>query len=152
MGYSHQYIFYRRPLEIPDGADRFSRAVRLFRTGIKQMTETTYVEWGMEVPLRLCGPDGTGQPILTDDRIAFNGESLIIHDWSHEPLDIQYDQEHCRAFIKTNAKPYDAAVCLALLCFKEAFGDDFGIVSDGEMSKGECGWAHALVVFSQIMK
>lgn len=151
MGYSHSYTFSQRPCDIPGAEEKFTEAVRLFRRGLELMNgTTTYCAWGMEVQMNLCGPEGKDAPIITDTCICFNGEYVIAHDWSHEPLYIDLYQKYPSQGVKTNRKPYDAAVCLALLCFKRAFGDDFSFDSDGNVAAGECGWSHAHVIMSML--
>lgn len=70
----------------------------------------------------LCGPDGTGEPELTADYVAFNGSQERGKD--HEPLVIervfsgrQRPNGVCFAFVETMGKPYDRYVVASLYAF-----------------------------------
>lgn len=124
MGYTHYWNFTTFPNEIENGAEKFKNAISLFKERVKKVN----VELGN-------GMSEVGsKPIITDTMIVFNG----IGENSHETfyISMDYDEEEARfSFCKTARKPYDKAVCIALLCFKEAFGDDFEIYSDGSFDE-----------------
>lgn len=71
------------------------------------------------------GFDGTGEPIITDDRIVLNGDAEAGQE--HEPLVIErVFQGRVRDrlgffFCKTNGKPYDLLVVAALYAFVRWF-------------------------------
>ena len=82
---------------------------------------------------------GSGDPIIQDDKVSFNGED----EYSRETFTIvrnfvpRYDSErpdkdnNCFAFCKTGYNPYDKIVTACLTRFKHHF-PDVNIHSDGE--------------------
>lgn len=151
MGYTHYWNFKNRvaPKDIEGGQEKFKNAVALFKECLAECNEKTrYPNWGdnrfeKEVPMVLAGGNGYGYPIITDTEVIFNGEHK--NDNSHESFLICVDRGGWD-FCKTARKPYDTAVCLALLCFKKAFGEDFSYTSDG----GETEWEWAKSVFRKV--
>ena len=133
MGYTHYWEFRKPVNEIENGYEKYRKAVAMFKEGLKKMPE---VELGNGV--------GKDEPIITDTKLVFNGRADKGEDY--ETFSICVDNEDCYDFdfCKTARQPYDPAVCLALLCFKEAFGDNFSYRSDGCM--GEEGWPKALEI------
>ena len=148
MGYTHYWTLKR-------GANdpvRFKEAVDLFKECWERAQKTfSYVVWDKKTESwkkkrfkkenLLKGWDGTGEAIISEDKICFNGNRRYGLD--HETFRIYLadfnDTEgwnigkngEIHDFCKTARKPYDLAVCLALLSFKEVFGDDFEYSSDG---------------------
>ena len=133
MGYTHYW-----ELKVPN-EKKFKKAVELFKkcweVAPKKATFTkysgkypNYTTEEIESEIRLFGGDGTGEPVITDTRLLFNGEAELGGD--HETFDIDLAQPKWD-FCKTARKPYDLAVCLALLSFKKVFGKDFTYSSDG---------------------
>lgn len=160
MGYTHYWKFTKTPSEITNGKEKFKKAVSLFKKGLKHIPseiEVSKYKWNEEngsfdtytekVPFLLGGLDGTGEPVITDTTLYFNGkdndayESFAVdytgHDWSFN-------------FCKTARHIYDVAVCLALLCLKKAFGEDFSYSSDGDIKGGEEGWKLAKEIMAKI--
>ena len=119
MGYTHYWSFRGEvaPKDIKDGKEKFTKAYELINKAYKKVTEM-----GIEI----AGGDGNGKPTITPYTISFNGKG----EKSHETFFIRYDVDGWN-FCKTARKPYDVLVCLSLLAFKEAFGDDFEYSSDG---------------------
>ena len=155
MGYTHYFNFKNdcAPQDIDNACSKFKRAVELFKEGLKlQGNKLPYEriiyneDWTVKervqenANLVLTGGDGTGDPTITDTDVIFNGNP------SCETFAICIDKPGWD-FCKTNRRPYDFAVCLALLCFKEAFGDDFSFRSDGDIENGEEGWGRAKEIF-----
>lgn len=152
MGYTHYWNFKNKvaPKDIEGGEEKFKDAVALFKECLAECGgKTKYPNWGeeryqKEVPMVLCGGGGTGEPIITDTEVIFNGTR--VDDMCHETFAICLDREGWD-FCKTARKPYDTAVCLALLCFKYCFGGDFDYTSDG----GETEWEYPKSIFRKIV-
>lgn len=87
----------------------------------------------------LCGSDGTGKPQISDTIICFNGNKRKHLD--HETFYIEWSKEYFKewgsfGFCKTARKPYDMAVCLALLSLaNHVTGFEFS--SDGDRDDWE---------------
>ena len=149
MGYTHYWGFRNNPKDIKNGAEKFKTAVSLFKKGLKHLPKRTTYD-GEEIPLKLFGGMGNGKPIIRDTEICFNGDAKKHLDYEtciiklDNPTDYSYD------FCKTARMPYDVAVCLALLCFKKAFGEDFAYSSDGNIESGEGGWAKAKEIIKEL--
>jgi hypothetical protein len=156
MGYTHYWNFKKNPKDCNDGSNKFAKAVNLLKKCLKKVpaeievktydyksnTTTMY-----KVPFVLKGANGYGEPTFTDELVCFNGDASMDYDYEtcYIALDSNsYDYDFC----KTARKPYDVAVCLTLLCFKKAFGEDFSYSSDG--NKDDEGWKMAHNIFNQI--
>ena len=155
MGYTHYWKFTQNPNDIKDGKKKFKKAVELLKKCIAKVpSEIDMVEYdndfstkNVKVPFVLAGGNGTGEPVFKDDVVCFNGLDDGNNDYSHETCYFALDNPdgYDFDFCKTAEKPYDTAVCLALLCFKKAFCDDFSWSSDGNGSK--YGWKTANQIF-----
>ena len=77
--------------------------------------------------IAIRGWDGDGNPTITFDRIAFNGDGSLKHD--HETFAI--DSNEGFNFCKTARKPYDYAV-RTILKYAEEQGFVKDVSSDGE--------------------
>ena len=88
-----------------------------------------------QVSVPLEGPERTGEPILGPDRIAFNGNG----DQACDPFEYpprfrsplssgEADLDGC----DTERRPYDVAVCAALLTIKYHLQDDIDISPAGQ--------------------
>lgn len=132
MGYTHYWKFKQNPKDIKDGDKKFKKAVELFKKCISIH------------PFPLAGQNGTGEPIIKNSELCFNGVGRDSYETCYFALD---NADYGFDFCKTAKKPYDGAVCLAIFCFKKAFGEDFSYSSDGN-SKDE-GWKLANKVFSK---
>ena len=150
MGYTHYWNFKGKvaPKDIKDGDKKFKKAVDLSKKCLETCNgKTRYPNWGddrytKEEPMVLAGGNGLGKPTITDTLICFNGERK--NDNWHETCYIDLNEPGW-TFCKTARKPYDTAVCLALLSFKDAFGDDFEYSSDG----GDEEWEYAKEIFAK---
>ena len=127
MGYTHYWTLKCSSSE--ENKKKFKKAVTLLKKCLK------------EVQVPLAGGNGTGKPVFKDNYICFNG----VGEDSYETCYIGFDDGF--NFCKTVRKPYDVVVCLALLCFKIAFGDDFEYSSDG--NEEDDGWKQAIKVFNE---
>jgi len=94
-----------------------------------------------EYKLELAGGNGIGNPEITPEQIWFNGTesngmdhetfSLNLFDMSYYNSVDQMGKDGVFNFCKTARKPYDFAVCIALMVIKHHLGADFSISSDG---------------------
>lgn len=119
MGYTHYWHFAGKiaPKELKDGETRFANAVKLIKVLRKEVEKR-----GVE----LAGGLGDGEPKINNSLVWFNGKDKD----AHETFRISIEDGESD-FCKTNRKPYDVMVCLCLLAFKDAFGEDFSYTSDG---------------------
>lgn len=155
MGYTHNYRFNKNPKSIENGAEKFANAVNAAKICIDRLpkricyTKTLYNEATKAFDIKkkssyrlypMRGGNGYGEPVFKPDYICFNGDEE--HKQGYETFYINFNNDFC-TFCKTARQPYDVAVCIALLCFKHYFGDDFRLSSDGDIEKGEEGWKRA---------
>ena len=82
--------------------------------------------------IAIRGPYGEGKPIVTLNRVAFNGNTKGEQDLSHETLHIGYETGF--NFCKTARKPYDYAVRRVLSVAKK-YGLVTNVRSDGPNNK-----------------
>ena len=155
MGYTHYYGFtkYANQKRINE---LFPTAVELFKDGLALLPKRLS-RYGRRSYLVLCGWDGEAKskPVINNNEIRFNGKG----DYAHETFLLDHNTRS--EFCKTARKPYDLAVCMCLLCFKEVFGDDFRYSSDGYCpeddsvkegrEKLEYEWAKAVKYFDELM-
>ena len=85
----------------------------------------------------LRGPDGTGEPEISELGIDLNGDGEESHETFSFPVQGETAERAKRlygylwAFCKTARKPYDLAVCAMLLVFKHHLGKQLRLDSDG---------------------
>ena len=152
MGYTHNWKFKNgiAPKDIEGGAEKFKQSVALFKECLAECGgKTKYPNWGehrneKEVPMVLRGGAGTGEPIISDTEIYFNGDADTGNNCETFHITINDGEWD---FCKTCREPYDTAVCLALLCLKYYFEDDFSYSSDG----GETEWEYPKSIFRKIV-
>ena len=138
MGYTHYWNFTKNPKDIKNGDKKFAKAVEMITAGISKYLKD----------IKLAGGNGSGDPVFTDTKVVFNGSADKDEDYEtcyfalDNPDSFEFD------FCKTARMPYDPVVCFALLCFKDAFGDDFDYSSDGYIT--DDGWKKANEVFDKI--
>lgn len=119
MGYTHYWT-----ISSPD-REAFGRLA----LDTKQILETTSV--------KICGWDGTGDPEITEGRIAFNGDASTEDDY--ETFSIE-SEEQGFSFCKTSGvRPYDAVVCAVLLRAADIYGDAIEVKSDGDWPEWQDG-------------
>lgn len=136
MGYTHYFNFSRAKVaDIENGDKKFKKAVALFKKGLAMLPD-----------IKLGDGLGKGEPIITDERLCFNGKG----DEAYETFNVVLNKpmESWDKFCKTARMPYDVAVCLALLCFSKAFGNDFSYRSDG--NKDDDGWKQAHAIMNKL--
>lgn len=116
MGYTHYWNLKER------NPKKFKEAVELFKTCWNKVKE----KYGNDTPELYDGAGRTPSPIISDTCLCFNGKGELAHEtFRIEVGDSGFD------FCKTARKPYDLAVCLVLLSFKEIFGEGFEYDTDG---------------------
>lgn len=155
MGYTHYYKFVKCPNNIENGAEKFANAVNAAKICIGRLpkhiyyTKKLYNEATKAFDIKkrksyrlypMRGGNGYGEPVFKPDFICFNGDEE--HKQGYETFCIDFKNDFC-TFCKTARQPYDVAVCIALLCFKHYFGNDFKLDSDGGIESGEEGWKRA---------
>lgn len=151
MTYAHHWD---RPARLDD--DRWARirndialALQLFQVTVR---EPVWREAGVE-PVSLCGPDGTGEPVVARERIAFNGDAS--RNGAGEPFDFPRDATgdggtgRVHASCDTALLPYDICVCTALLIAKFHLEDAFILRTDGAVD--ELGWPVAREVAGTVL-
>lgn len=84
----------------------------------------------VEEKLRLFGGQGTGKVYLTDEALIFNGDAKQSLD--HETFYFDISNMSDFNFCKTARKPYDFAVCVALLAMANHI-EGFEFSSDGDL-------------------
>lgn len=144
MGYTHYWDFKKNPKNIKDGEKKFKKAVDMLKECLAKVPAELDVPYYGKCQFKLAGGRGTGEPVFNDDKVCFNG--VEGGDLSHETCYLALDNpDYGFDFCKTARKPYDVAVCITLLCFKKAFGDNFKWSSDGNSE--DYGWklAHSIV-------
>ena len=121
MGYTHYWNFKNdtAPKDIEGGADKFFKASAIIAKCVGKVRDM-----GIEI----CGGNGEGLPKVSDSLVLFNGSRK--KGEQHESFRID-TEDGAYNFCKTARKPYDILVCLSLLAFKWAFGEDFSYKSDG---------------------
>lgn len=154
MGYTHYYGF-RKGTNQKRINELFPKAVELFKEGLTLLPKRPCDALGRRQKLELGDWEGQGEPTIKDNKIIFNGKG----DCSYETFSLH--RRSRSEFCKTARQPYDLAVCMCLLCFKEVFGDDFEYSSDGYCpedesvkegrKKLEYEWAKAVKYFNKLM-
>lgn len=118
---------------------------------------TEFVEKLSHYKPTICGPDGTGHPVITSNDVMFNGDAGVGESYdtfhvSRAPesphlLESLHNErmsyvryEHMSAkykgfrFCKTNRKPYDASVVACLIFIANMDKDIMKITSNGKIS------------------
>ena len=140
MGYTHYWKFKKNPAELVNGKEKFIKAVELIKEGLKHLKDIELAD-GSAIE--------NSKPIFSETEVWFNGKG----NTGYESVAIMLDDpnDYNFNFCKTARQPYGVAVCLTLLCFKEAFGEDFSYSSDGRFDIEE-GWTRAADVFKTIIE
>lgn len=89
-----------------------------FRDGVENIIKEAA---GYGIAIR--GWDGHGEPLLSSERVSFNGNANAEQDLSHESFVLDSELGFC--FCKTARKPYDFVVRKVL-----RLAQDYGIVED----------------------
>ena len=136
MSYAHYWSW-----ETPrTGGDKFARWSRDVQTLLEQYPSypnhcweglTPYPvpsNWSMN---KICGPSGTGEPVIMKTEVAFNGDASADHH--HDTFRISWEQlQEPNGFdgCCTSYNPYDLLVAAALIRLIYYF-PDIHISSDG---------------------
>lgn len=128
MGYSHHFSGSLTPLQFREWA---TRCKVLYKKIAK-----------MGIPIG--SGDGEGDlPEFSENAVWFNG----IGADSHESFFLEANEALAfREFCKTNKKPYDLMVCLALIAMKQTAPKQISIDPAGEDSD----WAEAIEIYQKI--
>ena len=157
MGYTHYWF---RPKELE--ADKFSLFSQRVLFILSHLPETTATAGGYfkNHPLKVVGESEDESAKLTPEIVFFNGGGQTPdtrEDLSHEGFEIErvfkpedwqvpkWAGRYC-TFCKTARKPYDLAVGLALIAFREVFGEAVIVSSDGQ----ESDWVEAFTLYNQL--
>ena len=138
MGYTHYWNFKKNPKDTENGDQKFAKAVKMLSEGIAQYLND----------IKLGDARGEGEPIINETSVIFNGSAENGEDYETFYIVLDDPKDYGFNFCKTARMPYDPVVCFALLCFKDAFGDDFDYSSDGYIT--DDGWKKANEVFDKI--
>lgn len=155
MGYTHYWNFKKgTDFESAEHKAKFALASKLSETVINKIPKEIEIEqWDgsvEKVKFKICGGDGTGKPVFSDDCVNFNGCREDGDDY--ESMYIPCKDEDNFNFCKTARHNYDVAVCITLICFKKIFGEGFEYRSDGNINKGEEGWKLANQMCSNVFR
>jgi hypothetical protein len=155
MGYTH---YWHRPETLdPRRFSRFRQDVARLLTHLPERTGSAGGYY-RDDDLIVRGPDGMGDPVITDELVSFNGNAPLAgdaeaDDFSHEtfhiprvyqPQDWQQPDGQGRYFdfCKTARKPYDLTVTAALIALNHYFPNpDVALSSDGTAEDWEPGLA-----------
>ena len=115
MGLTH---YWRRPPRLPTAM--FCAAVE----DVRRILST--------VAIKLAGRDGTGEPILLDSRISFNGRTPLACE-AFEIASSEWDRlgnPEVTSFCKTGGLPYDLCVKAALIILNHHLHQHLSVASD----------------------
>jgi hypothetical protein len=128
MGYTH-YWYRVREIEL----EVYFKILTDFKRLLPVLTEEG---------VRLAGSGGTGDPIIDEDNLLFNGVGAeryedfvfprILRLWDESD-----ENDHYFQFCKTSAYPYDQAVIAFLLIAKHHLQQDITVQSDVRAEKME---------------
>lgn len=113
MGYTRYY-------KVKAGKDAFDKD---FLKEVSQAFKFAKEDYGVKI----AGWDGTGEPLLEDKVVVFNG----LGDESYETFRIDLDDEDEFNFCKTQYMPYDLVVNVVLQLAKE-WGYVYDVSNNGE--------------------
>jgi len=127
MGYTHYWDFKKVPTQ-----ESIWRAVTEIEVLLNNLPEQSTSAGGYynEHPIKICGGLGKGKPQIDTNLISFNGTEK--GDLGHETFYVDFTETSGFNFCKTARKPYDFAVCLALISLANHI-EGFGFSSDGDV-------------------
>lgn len=142
MGYTH----YWENKGHKDDQTNFLKVVEEAKLLYSKLPEHTDTAGGYskELPLKLCGGNGTGEPVISNLEIFFNGDESVGLDHETFAVDahpVSFD------FCKTARKPYDLMVCAVLISMKKHLVN-FKYSSDGDAED----WAPAQKFYKSVIK
>jgi hypothetical protein len=157
VGYTH-YI-YRRPVLAAVPFSAWVADVRILVDALPAavITHPEHTPPGRRsYPLRLAGPKGSGDPILAEELVAYNGAAPHVGDPFVIPRILTPTQEGLPdaagwlfTCCKTGALPYDLLVTAALIRLQHRFPDEIHVASDGGPPSWEAGCTLCERVFGE---
>ena len=114
MGYTHYFYSNDRNQEFTD------QEFLSFASDVQKIISRADV--------KICGPDGTGEPIVTAEEVSFNGSEKDNQDY--ETFNINKNGKDNWGFCKTRHMPYDVVIVASIIAAKKAFGDKIKAGSD----------------------
>ncbi len=98
---------------------------------------------------KICGMEGTGEPVVSSTEVAFNGDAHFGNDDEPFALNLKMlGEPNGFCWCKTGYSPYDLMVTAALVRLHHYF-PAINISSDGEFSGFEAGTAFCRRVFGE---
>ena len=137
MGYTH-YWDYKPTVSEEVRKKEFKKVVSDTKKILKNKGDIVIRGW-----------DGTGKPLITNEKIKLNGDGE--NGLDHETFEFsvtKYDSKW--GFCKTARKPYDTVVCAILLSMKKHLSG-FTFYSDGDI-KTEEEWIIGRELYNSINK
>ena len=126
MGYTHYWNLKKVPKDIEKQYLNVLLDLQVINRNLPPYSTTAGGAF-KNYPIVLRDGGGEGSPEFSNECISFNGDGKLgLH---HESFYFDKDQIDFR-FCKTNRKPYDFVVCLALLSIKNHI-EGFEFSSDG---------------------
>lgn len=128
MGYTHSFAAIQ-PIEM----GKWLKITEAFEQVIKNLPDTSSSAGGYfaDKPLRLKKEyDVEASPVLSSEEIRFNGAG----EYGHETFLLIRRARNESSYCKTNRKPYDLAVCAALILTHKFAPGHRAISSDGDPS------------------
>ena len=95
------------------------------------------VEEAINQGIRLAGPNGKGEPELTEGRIRLNGVAPDEHHESFRFNPVPEGFSFCKT--RETVRPYDAVVTAILIRAKVHYGNAIEVSSDGDWVEWERG-------------
>lgn len=150
MGYTH---YWDRKADLSSGWADFLKDVKTFIANLPYhiQTETGYQQ------LILAGPHGTGKPVFTSVKIAFNGKGDQAFETFDFPRKLPLSERspsrdmpegYFFSFCKTEYRPYDIVVTGVLLLARKHFRDRVKIASDGDINGSD--WEPARTLLQKL--
>ena len=136
MGYTHYWN--QKTVATAEQAKKVYDEIQKLMAALPEVSNSAGGYYN-EKPIKLFGWNGTGEPVITENEIAFNGDGS--EDLDHETFRIMLNKLN-HDFCKTARKPYDLPVCLCLLSLKNNI-PSFSLSSDG----GKEDWTEPLEIY-----
>lgn len=131
MGYTHYWNLKKKTKKTAEQVKiAFNEVAILFEK--LPLNSTNAGGYYTDEPLRLFGGDGTGKMHISDDTLIFNGDAKQSLDHETFYFDLTNGETLLNANCKTARKPYDFAVCVALLAMANHI-EHFEFSSDGDL-------------------
>lgn len=129
MGYTHYWNLKKPTKKTKEQVKTAFDEIAILFDKLPQ-NSTSAGGYYVDEPLRLHGGDGTGKMHINSEALIFNGDAKQSLD--HETFYFDITNLSDFEFCKTARKPYDFAVCVALLAMANHI-EGFTFSSDGEL-------------------